>query len=222
MKKFTLLLSCLALLTMARAEGGPAADGLPLPTGGQALSLLAPSPQAQPPHIELKYYGFYAVVDYAFMLNLNKQHDEYVDDFMLHGITAVAGWQWRKESAVGLGFSYLYDPNGSFTQIPVFLEFRSHYLRSRLTPFTAVQLGLTVPFGSVNDDPDYTKIVDGGLAMGLEVGGRYAITPRAGLNFYVGYQMLQNRNVERGDANTPATRLPELYHLLKAGVGLNF
>ena len=127
MKKTLLLLSLLTLITAARAK---------------QLSPLAQ--MTNPPHIEFKYYGFYSVIDYTFMTNLNKVHGEYIDDYVLNGITAVAGWQWRKELAVGLGFSYLNDATGSFSQIPVFLEFRSHFLRNRVTPFTAVQLNWTI------------------------------------------------------------------------------
>ncbi|MBQ3949379.1 MAG: hypothetical protein II661_02790, partial [Bacteroidales bacterium] len=148
MKKTLLLLSLLTLITAARAE---------------QLSPLAQ--MTNPPHIEFKYYGFYSVIDYTFMTNLNKVHGEYIDDYVLNGITAVAGWQWRKESAVGLGFSYLNDATGSFSQIPVFLEFRSHFLRNRVTPFTAVQLGYSIPFGSKNAELDYTRIDEGGITM---------------------------------------------------------
>ena len=181
-----------------------------------------PSPQSLPPHIEFKYYGFYSVIDYTFMMNLNKVHGEYLDEYMLNGITAVAGWQWRKESAVGIGFSYLNDANGSFSQIPVFVEFRSHFLRSRITPFTVIQLGYSIPFGSKNAAVDYTRIEEGGITAGFSIGARFAIKQRFGLNIYAGYQLIQNNSVERGFNSVAATRLPELYHNVKFGLGVNF
>ena len=203
MKKTALLL---ALLTLAVASNA-----------GQP-----PMPQSQPPHIEFKYYGFYSVIDYTFMTNLNKEHGEYVDSYALNGITAVAGWQWRKESAVGIGFSYLNDATGSFSQIPVFIEFRSHFLRNRITPFTAVQLGYSIPFGSKNADVDYTRIEEGGITAGFSAGARFAVSPKFGINLYVGYQLIQNNSVERGFNSVAATRLPELYHHIKFGLGVNF
>ncbi len=178
--------------------------------------------KARPPHIEFKYFGFYSVVDYTFMSNLNKVHGEYIDDYTLSGITAVVGWQWRKASAVGIGFSYLNDATGAFSQIPVFLEFRSHYLRNRVTPYTAIQMGYSIPFGSSSNAADYTRLDKGGITMGLQGGIRFAIRPRFGLNLYVGYQMLQENSVERGIGNEAATRLPEQYHNLKCGIGVNF
>ena len=181
-----------------------------------------PTPQAQPPHIEFKYYGFYSVVDYTMMMCLNTKHGDYVDDFMLNGVTAAVGWQWRKESGVGVGFSYLNDFDGAFSQIPIFVEFRSHYTRNRLTPFTVIQLGYTVPFGSQNSTQNYTKIDKGGITMGLSGGIRFAFKPKVGMNLYVGYQMLQSKLVERGDEIAQATKLPELYHCFKAGLGINF
>ncbi len=177
---------------------------------------------AIPPHLEFKYYGFYSVIDYTFMTNLNKEHDEYTDDYKLNGISAVVGWQWRKESAIGLGFSYLSDATGSFSQIPVFLEFRSHYMRSRLTPFSSIRMGYTIPFGSVNAAEDYTRIDKGGITMGVDVGARFALRQKLGINVHVGYQMLQNSSVERGFNSVAATCLPELYHNIKFGIGVNF
>lgn len=203
MKKLLLLLSLMSFGVAMRA--------------GQA-----PMPQSLPPHIEFKYYGFYSVIDYTFMTNLNTVHGEYVDSYTLNGVTAVAGWQWRKESAIGIGFSYLNDAEGSFSQIPVFVEFRSHFLRNRITPFTAVQLGYSIPFGSKNASVDYTRIEEGGITAGFSVGARLAVKQKFGINIYAGYQLIQNNSVERGFDGVAATRLPELYHNVKFGLGVNF
>lgn len=214
MKKTFLLLSLLVLAVTAKA-GQP------------------PLVQAAPPHIEFKYYGFYGVVDYTFMTNFASKpyvtidpetgsEISITDKYTLNGISAVVGWQWRKESAVGIGFSYFYDANGSFSQIPVFVEFRSHFLRSRITPFTAVQMGYSIPFGSKNADVDYTRIEEGGITFGFSAGGRFAVSQKFGINIYAGYQLIQNRSVERGFNSVAATRLPELYHNVKFGIGVNF
>lgn len=205
MKKTVLLIALLSMVVCAKA-GEPS----------------MPLPQSNPPHIEFKYYGFYGVIDYTFMTNLNKKHGEYTDSYVLNGITAVAGWQWRKESAIGLGFSYLNDATGSFSQIPLFLEFRSHFLRSRLTPFTAIHLGYSIPFGSKNVAEDYTRIEKGGIVAGVSFGGRMAISQKLAINLFIGYQMIHVNSLERGFDNVAATFLPELYHNFKAGLGVNF
>ena len=191
------------------------------------------APQSIPPHIEFKNYGFYALIDYECMINFSHfsgQYYEpvtgtvvgYTDKYVLNGVSAVAGWQWCKESAVGLGFSYLNDPAGSFSQIPVFVEYRSHFLRSRLTPFTAVQLGYSIPFGTKNNVSEYTRIDEGGITFGFSCGLRLAISQKVGLNMFAGYQMIHCNSVERGFNSVAATRLSELYHNIKFGTGISF
>ena len=184
-------------------------------------------------HVEFKYYGFYSVIDYTYMFCLPNESGQYmdpvtgqivgfVDRYSLNGITAIAGWQFRKETALGIGFSYLSDPVGSFSQIPVFVELRSHYLRNRVTPFTSVQMGYSIPFGSKNLVEEYTKIAEGGITFGFETGARFAISQKFGLNVFAGYQLIQLRSVERGFNSVACTQMPELYHNFKFGVGVNF
>lgn|SRR5574344_853927 len=209
MKKLVLFVAALASLSVAFASDGN-------------TSLLLSKSSVQPPHVEYKYYGFYGIVDYTSLINLSVNHDEYKDVYSLSGFTAVAGFQWRKESAIGVGFSYLNDASGSFSQIPIFLEFRSHYLRNRLTPYSAIQLGYSIPMGTVNPGTTYTKIEEGGITAGLEAGGRVAISRTFGVHLAVGYQLIQSRSVLRGEDGVDATRLPELYHHFKFCVGLNF
>lgn len=206
MKKLLLLIAAVATLSVATAQG----DGKQ--------------------HKEMRYYGVYGTVDYSYLMNLAPRHDAceltgfegYTDVYSLSGFTASAGFQWRKESAVGLGFSFLYDPNGSFSQIPLFLEFRSHYSRARFSPYTTVQAGYSIPFKSTSPGLEYVKINQGGLTFGAEVGGRIALSRNFGMHLGVGYQLIHCREVERGDAQgRPAVRLPELYHNLKVNIGFN-
>lgn len=176
----------------------------------------------KPDHLEFRYYGFYGVVNFTYMTNLNQQHDLYTDKYSLMGLTAVAGFQWRKESAVGVGISYLMDGDGAFSQIPLFVELRSYYLRNQVSPYTAIQLGYSIPIASAKTGTDYTLLTKGGVVAGLEIGGRVAISRNFGLNVGVGYQLIQSRSVERGVGGEVATRLPELYHNLKVLVGFTF
>lgn len=209
MKK--IFLTLLALLAMS-----------PLFASNDNTEFTAFADKPTPSHLEFRYYGFYGAVDFTFMTNLNKQHDIYTDNYNLMGMTAVAGFQWRKESAVGLGISYLSDPVGSFSQIPIFMELRSYYTRQRLAPYSAIQFGYSIPLGTVNSGINYVKLVEGGITAGVEVGARVAISRHFGLNLGVGYQMIQSRIVERGIQGEISTQLPELYHNLKVNVGFNF
>lgn len=192
-----------------------------------------PAPMPAPQHVEFKYYGFYCVVDYTQMFcltNFSGQYQDpatgqivgFYDKYNLYGITAVAGWQWRKETALGFGFSYLNDPLKAFSQIPVFVEFRSHFLRNRITPFTSVQLGYSIPFGSKSLTADYTRIVDGGITFAINIGGRFAISQKFGLNIFAGYQLIHLKNVERGFDGVASTRMSELYDNFRFGMGVNF
>lgn len=201
--------------------------------GLSASALEPPVPSPAPQHVEFKYYGFYCVVDYTQMFCFTNFSGQYMDPatgiiigfndkYNLSGITAVAGWQWRKETALGLGFSYLNDPMKSFSQLPVFLEFRSHFLRSRITPFTSLQLGYSVPFGSKNMAVEYTRIDKGGITFAINIGARFAIKQKFGINIYAGYQMIQLNSVERGFDGVASTRMPELYDNIRFGLGLNF
>ncbi|MCR5424869.1 MAG: hypothetical protein K6E93_08985 [Bacteroidales bacterium] len=221
MKKIILLVAALICVgTVSATKGGPLSISSTT-SGGPALT--ASFFEDQPDHLEFKYYGFYGIVDYTFMTNLNKTNYEYTDDYVLNGVTAIAGFQWRKESAVGLGVSYLLDAKGSFTQLPVFVELRSHYTRNRVTPYSSVQLGYAIPMGGVDSEPEYTKINEGGLTFGLEAGGRFAIARSIGIHLSVGYQFTQLNDVERGDsAGQPATRLPEYFNNFKFSFGVNF
>ncbi len=200
--------------------------------------------QDEPKHIEFKYRGFYGIVNFSYFMNLNNNAEASnliePDKFSMMGITGIAGFQWRHQSASGIGFSFLKDANGSFSQIPIFVEYRCHFMRNRFTPYVAVQTGWTLPLNTsntgapagvmdrrgVHDSIDlgheYIRVNKGGVTFGLEVGGRVAFTRKFALNFYVGYQLLNLREVERGYESIPCQRLPELYHTMKAGIGFCF
>lgn len=172
--------------------------------------------QAQ--HVEFKWHGLYGVVGMDYVSNLNR--DDHDVSFMDY--SAVIGWQIRKESGVGLGFSYMKDGEGAFTQMPLFIELRSHYLRSRLTPFSVVQVGYSFPVNSSSSGNEAISIKEGGLMFSVAVGGRYAITRLVGVSLNVGYQLLMMNEVERQKVGVPADRSSQLFHNIKVGVGFNF
>lgn len=154
-------------------------------------------------HIEYRWHGLYFVGDVSYAFNVNRS----VSDETGRGDTVSAfmpsfsaGYQFRKEAAVGVGFSYLSDPTGAFTQLPVFIELRSHFMRSQLTPYSVLQIGYSLPLGSSSEPPS-TKIDEGGLYLGLEVGGRYALNRTVALGVHAGYKLLYSNSVLRTDAN---------------------
>lgn len=173
-------------------------------------------------HIEYKWRGFYSVIDLSYARNLNREPglNTYADTLsgMTMGISG--GFQFRKEAAVGGGIIYVYDPTGAFTQMPVFVELRSHFMRSRLTPYMAAQIGYTLPLGASSPE---VKITAGGLYFGAELGGRFAIDRGFAIGAHVGYKLLNMNELERtDDYGYPRLADPVAMHLLNAGVTLHF
>lgn len=173
-------------------------------------------------HIEFRWRGIYFVGDGSYMMNLNRSandngHADTVSGFMP---SLSGGFQFRKEAAVGLGFSYLADPSGAFTQLPVFAELRSHFTRSRLTPYAVLQVGYSLPVGA-SSKPPVTKIDEGGLYLGVEFGGRYAINRTVGLGFHASYRFLQSNAVIRHDLqNKPMLTETVVLHMVGAGLSI--
>lgn len=173
-------------------------------------------------HIEYRWRGIYFVGDASYVMNLNRSAGENgladtVSGFMP---SLSGGFQFRKEAAVGLGFAYLSDPNGAFTQLPVFLELRSHFMRSQLTPYVVLQAGYSLPVGA-SSKPPVTKIDEGGLYLGVEVGGRYAFNRTVALGLHASYCLLQSNAVIRHDAaNKPMLTETVVLHMLGAGLSV--
>ena len=173
-------------------------------------------------HIEYKWRGFYSVVDGGYLYNLNRTPgiNGCADTLSGAWMGLSAGFQFRKEAGVGAGFAYVYDPNGSYTQLPVFVELRSHLMRSRLTPYVAVQGGYSLPVGASSPT---VKITKGGLYFGAEFGGRYAIDRGFAIGAHIGYKFLNAAELTRYEANgTVSSADPMSLHLLNAGLSLYF
>lgn len=172
-------------------------------------------------HIEFKWYGFYGVGEYAFMTNINTT--KYNDTANLNGFTLVSGFQLRKEAGIGLGITFLSDPRGAFTQLPVFIELRSHYSRDQIAPFSALQVGWTIPLGTTGPAPKSVTIEQGGLYFGLNGGVRYAISRNLGVNANLGYQLIFMNDVRWCDLEgIPALNDAILFHMFRFGLGVNF
>lgn len=171
-------------------------------------------------HIEFKWRGFYITGGYEYTTNLNKTF--YEDKVAFNGFMVAGGFQFRKETGVGLGAAYLNDPSGAFSQLPIFVELRSHYLRSRLTPFTSIYVGYSIPLGASSGGRESIQINRGGVTSGANAGVRFAVNRKFGINAYVGYQELYMTRVNRKVDGKWAEGQPLLLHNLKVGVGLNF
>lgn len=175
---------------------------------------------AQAQHVEFKWHRCYGVAGYDFTTNLNKT--DWNDKATFNGFYAVGGWQIRKESGIGLGVEYLRDASGAFSQMPVFIEVRSHYLRNRVTPFSSAYVGYSIPLGSSSGGEDAIRIAKGGPTWGLSVGARYAFSRKIGINAFIGYQGIYMGSVERKIDGQLANNRPLLLQNFKVGVGFNF
>jgi hypothetical protein len=182
--------------------------------------MAAQAQQSQQRHIEPFWHGLYGVAGYDFSTNINTT--AFSDKATFHNFYVVGGWQIRKESGIGLGVEFMKDPTGAFTQLPVFFEVRSHYLRSQLTPFTSVRVGYSIPLGFYGSGAAYTKIEAGGPTFGLNIGGRYAFNRKMGVSAFVGYQLIALRKVGLYADGQLETTQPVTMHNFKVGVGFNF
>lgn len=169
-------------------------------------------------HIEFKWYGLYNVVDFSYGKNVNSKYDA----ASLSQLTAVMGFQYRKETGVGLGVTFMHDGTNAYTQLPIFIELRSHYLRSRLTPFTVVRAGYSLPLGESSGGADAVSIKKGGAYFGLEVGGRYAISPKFGVSAHLRFSLVNMNDVEFCENGVVAERHGVLFHVIGGGLGINF
>ena len=224
MKKLILIVAMIACMNVAKASQ-------PVE---QTSTLM------MPPHIEFRDWGVYGILEYNFAMCMAWSYDPATLDPLasigvnlqqpvFNGITGVVGFQLRRQSGIGVGFSYLYDGTGAFSQMPVFVELRSHYLRSRFTPFTAVQLGYSFPTGSFATYPStlgnsYTFYLgQGGVMAGFSVGGRIAFKRNFGMSLNVGYMLLHSRRAGINDAlYVEYNQESVLLHNLKAGLAFNF
>ena len=174
-------------------------------------------------HIEFRWRGIYFVGDGSYAVNLNRGvNDNGFADTVAAFMPAVSvGYQFRKEAAAGMGFAYLADPTGSFTQMPLYAELRSHFSRSRFSPYTVLQLGYSIPVGSSNKESG-TKIEEGGVYFGVEVGGRYALTRSVALGIHGGYRLMTSNKVYRIFSDGTGFSESVTLHTLVAGLSLYF
>lgn len=170
-------------------------------------------------HVEFLWRGFYLTGDVSYATNLNSSNESGLNDTVSALMPSFSvGYQFRKEAAVGMGFSYLADPTGAFTQIPIYSELRSHFMRSRLTPYGVLQVGYTLPVGTSSEPPS-TKITEGGFYVGFDFGARYAVSRTVAFAAHVGLKVLMDNHVQRSDAlNVPMLDDAVSLYLLTGGI----
>lgn len=178
-------------------------------------------------HIEFRWHGIYVAGDASVGFNINRSVDELTEfgDTLTAFIPSVSvGYSFRKEAAVGIGFSYVADGSGAYTQLPVYAELRSHFTRAQLTPYGVMQVGYSLPLGTSSvADPVSVKIEEGGLYFGLEAGVRYALTRHIGIAGHAGYRLLQANKVHRRDvAGHSLLETPANLHMITFGATLYF
>lgn len=174
-------------------------------------------------HVEFKYHGIYCVTDVMMAY-------DFVEKVSLKGMNISGGWQWRRQSGFGLGISYLSDAEGVFSQMPIYAELRSHYLRNQVTPYTSLIAGYTLPMGRRNGNKEMKReVISGGVMAGLSVGARYAFNRNVAINAFVGYQLqslrverLANSNLPNTDPNYHKDAESIIQNFIKFGFGINF
>ncbi len=166
-------------------------------------------------------YGFYGTASYNFSTNLNRK--DYVSLF--NGITVTGGFQIRPKTCIEIGVGFLADKNGTFTQVPITLGLRTHYLNNWITPFTDLYAGYSLPLKTTGTTPEglRMKVDQGGVTVGVNVGARISMSRKWAINAYVGWHffMVNDLNVYNAD-NFPVAKDAWGAHCLKIGLGAMF
>ena len=173
-------------------------------------------------HGSFRAHGFYSAIDIGYAFNLDRSEGLNGEADTVAGLELgiSCGYQFSRAAGVGVGFSYLNDQSGAFNIMPAYVELRSHYLKSNLTPYTVVQVGYSIPLGASATD---VKIEKGGVYFSVGVGARYSFSKGIALGIHGSYQLVNLRQVDRynGGANpwlTGATTLS----IVNAGLTLYF
>lgn len=181
-----------------------------------------PEPPAMPYHVWFKEYGWYGVADLFGATDISEEKAS------IFGISASGGFQTTRATGFGIGFSYINDKTNAYSHLPIFIELRSHYSSKRLTPFSVLSVGYSIPKGGTQKNQlGSLKVLHGGIMFGLRLGFRFAYERKLAFNVFAGYQG-QSLYVER--KLNPTEEIPDginkkepvLLHFISYGVGVNF
>lgn len=172
-------------------------------------------------HKFFREYGFYGTASYNFSTNLNRTDYQ----ALLNGITVTGGFEIRPKTCVELGVGFLADAKGVFTQIPITVGLRTHYLNRWITPFTDLYAGYALPMKKTgtNADGDRMCIDQGGLTIGVNVGARISMSRKLAINAFVGWHFFMVNEFRVFTAeNVPLVQDAWGAHCIKIGLGLMF
>lgn len=139
-------------------------------------------------HVLFREYGFYGTASYTMLTNLNRKNYAVT----LNGVALSGGFEIRRQTCVELGFAFLADNSGIFTQVPIYVALRTHYLDKRITPFTEIHAGYSIPLKKtgINSNGNKMMLEEGGLSTGVNVGARFSFSRHLAVNLYVGWHLL--------------------------------
>lgn len=186
------------------------------------LSLLTPALMAQYPHF--REWGFYGTASYT-MMTCFKHYKATHPPVTLNGVQLTGGFQIRRQTCVELGVAFLAHNRNTFTQVPITIGLRTHYLDRRLTPFTELYAGYALPLKKIGSPNDHTtmKVNTMGVTAGLNVGARYTVTRRFCLNLYIGWNLyMTNSYTIYNSDNLPFEEGSWLAHNFRFGLGAMF
>lgn len=166
-------------------------------------------------------YGFYGTASYNFSTNLNRKDYQ----SLLNGITLTGGFQIRPKTCIELGVGFLADSKGVFTQVPITVGLRTHYLNNWITPFTDLYAGYSLPLKTLGSDADghRMKVGQGGVTVGVNVGARISMSHKWAINAYVGWHFFMVNDLEVYTAdNFPIAKDVFGAQCLKIGLGVMF
>ncbi len=187
------------------------------------LSLLTPALMAQYPHF--REWGFYGTASYTMMTSFTSYKIGH-PPVTLNGVQLTGGFQIRRQTCVELGVAFLAHNRNTFTQVPITIGLRTHYLDRRITPFTELYVGYAIPLkktGPTTNEATTMKVNTMGVTAGLNIGARYTVTRRFCLNLYVGWNLYMNNYYTIYDANKlPIAEGSWLAHNFRFGLGAMF
>ena len=173
-------------------------------------------------HGSFRTRGFYSAIDFGYAFNLNRGEglNHEADTVAGYEMGISCGYQFSKEAGVGAGITYISDQNSAFNIMPAFVELRSHYLKSNLSPYTVVQVGYSIPLGA---SATHVKIEKGGVYFGVAAGVRYSFSKAIALGIHGGYQLVNLRQVDRYNGEpTPWLTGATTLSIINAGLTLYF
>lgn len=173
-------------------------------------------------HASFRWRGFYSAIGGAYAFNLNRGADinGVADTVVGYELQISCGYQFSRAAGVGIGVNYLHDANGVFNLLPTYVELRSHFMRTELTPYTVLQVGYNIPLGAATET---VKVEKGGLYFGASIGARYSFSKNAAIGLHGGYQLINLHNVSRSDGEgNPLLSDVSTLSIVNAGLTLYF